>query len=135
MTDEELIARLRELGDHASFEPHMHHKAADRIEDLVERNKELALQLLATQGQAAEAKLATCERHRDAYAEMDRIGTQAVRDLEAKLEKAVEALELIVVDNTWGLEHQTYMKCRKALAEIKSGVATTPYGLEGESHD
>ena len=55
MTDTELIARLRDLGDHASFEPHMHHTAADRIEYLVERNKELALQLLATQGQAAEA--------------------------------------------------------------------------------
>jgi hypothetical protein len=37
-----------------------------------------------------EAKLATCEKYRDAYAECDRIGTQAVRDLEAKLEKAVE---------------------------------------------
>ena len=45
-------------------------------------------------------------------------------EAEAKLAKAVEALELIVVDNTWGLEHQTYMKCRKALAEIK-----------GESHE
>jgi chromosome segregation ATPase len=32
-----------------------------------------------------EAKLATCEKYRDAYAECDRIGTQAVRDLEAKL--------------------------------------------------
>lgn len=38
-------------------------------------------------------KLATCEKYRDAYAECDRIGTQAVRDLEAKLAKAVEALE------------------------------------------
>lgn len=31
MTDAELIARLRDLGDHAAFEPHMHHVAADRI--------------------------------------------------------------------------------------------------------
>ena len=69
-------------------------------------------------------KLATCEKYRDAYAECDRIGTQTVRDLEAKLAKAVEALGLIVVDNTWGLEHKTYMKCRATLAEIK-----------GESHD
>ena len=45
------------------------------------------------------AKLAICEKYRDAYAECDRIGTQAVRDLEAKLAecearlgKAVEAL-------------------------------------------
>jgi len=33
----------------------------------------------------ANDKLATCEKYRDAYAECDRIGTQAVRDLEAKL--------------------------------------------------
>jgi hypothetical protein len=39
-----------------------------------------------------EAKLATCEKYRAAYAECDRIGAQAVRDLEAKLGKAVEAL-------------------------------------------
>jgi hypothetical protein len=42
-----------------------------------------------------EAKLATCEKYRDAYAECDRIGTQAVRDLEDKLAKAVEALGII----------------------------------------
>lgn len=29
-----LVKRLRDLGDHASFEPHMHHTAADRIEEL-----------------------------------------------------------------------------------------------------
>jgi hypothetical protein len=33
MTDD-LVKRLRDLGDHASFEPHMHHVAADRIEQL-----------------------------------------------------------------------------------------------------
>jgi chromosome segregation ATPase len=49
---------------------------------------ELCRQLIA-----AEDKLATCEKYRDAYAECDRIGTQAVRDLEAKLAKAVEALD------------------------------------------
>jgi hypothetical protein len=40
-----------------------------------------------------EAKLAACEKYRDAYAECDRIGTQAVRELEAKLAKAVEGFE------------------------------------------
>lgn len=98
----------------------------DRIESLTE-------QLAAAQHDAKEAEayaeeleanLATCEKYRDAYDEMGRIGTQAVRDLEGKLAKAVEALGLIVVDNTWGLEHETYMKCRATLAEIK-----------GESHD
>jgi hypothetical protein len=33
MTDD-LVKQLRWLGDHASFEPHMHHVAADRIEKL-----------------------------------------------------------------------------------------------------
>jgi hypothetical protein len=40
----------------------------------------------------ANDKLATCEKYRDAYAECDGIGTQAVRDLEAKPAKAVVAL-------------------------------------------
>ena len=39
------------------------------------------------------AKLATCKKYRDAYAECDRIATQAVRDLDAKLAKAVWALK------------------------------------------
>jgi hypothetical protein len=46
--------------------------------------------------EALERSLATCEKYRDAYAECDRIGTQAVRDLEAKLAKAVEAHQRIV---------------------------------------
>jgi hypothetical protein len=33
MTDD-LVKQLRWLGDHASFEPHMHHTAANRIEKL-----------------------------------------------------------------------------------------------------
>ena len=33
MTDD-LVKRLRWLGDHASFDAHMHHTAADRIEKL-----------------------------------------------------------------------------------------------------
>ena len=44
---------------------------------------------------SAETKLATCEKYRDAYAECDRIGTQAVRDLEAKVEAMRGALERI----------------------------------------
>ena len=35
--------------------------------------------------EALAAKLETCEKYRDAYAECDRIGTQAVRDLEAEV--------------------------------------------------
>ena len=42
-----------------------------------------------------------------------------IEELEAKLAKAVEALEEIVIDDTWGLEHAVYMKCRTTLAELK----------------
>jgi hypothetical protein len=38
------------------------------------------------------AKLATCEKYRDAYAECDRIGTQAVRDLEVGLAKTQDVI-------------------------------------------
>jgi hypothetical protein len=33
-THDDLVKRLRDLGDHGSYEPHMHHAAADRIEEL-----------------------------------------------------------------------------------------------------
>jgi hypothetical protein len=55
---------------------YMKYLRADRIEEL-------------------EAKLTACEKYRNAYAECDRIGTQSVRELGAKLAKAVSALELI----------------------------------------
>jgi len=51
----DLVERLRDLGDRAGFEPHMHHAAADRIEALEAENRELAMQLLVTDGQAQEA--------------------------------------------------------------------------------
>ena len=71
-------------------------------------------------------KLATCEKYRDAYVECDRIGTQAVRDLEAKLAKAVEALgDISGNGNAAGRSPQLMSdKARATLAEIK-----------GESHD
>ena len=59
-------------------------------------------------------KLATCEKYRDAYAEMGRIGTQAVRDLEAKLAKAVEALQ-------WCAMYGDGDVALATLAEIKGG--------------
>lgn len=48
------------------------------------------------------------------YVRADRI-----EELEAKLAKATGALEVIVTDDTWGLEHDTYRKCRTTLAELK----------------
>ena len=85
--------------------------------------------------EALTAKLATCEKYRDAYDEMGRIGTQAVRDLEAKLAQAVEALEALIQQThdcekelTEDLHHMDFCgesepltKARATLAEIKSG--------------
>ena len=42
MSDDDLVKRLRDLGDHAAFEPHMHHTAADRIKKLEAENKLLS---------------------------------------------------------------------------------------------
>ena len=44
---------------------------------------------------------------------------EIISKLETKLAKAVEALGAIVVDDTWGLDHDVYMMCRTTLAEIK----------------
>jgi hypothetical protein len=73
-----------------------------------------------------EANLATCEKYRDAYAECDRIGTQAVRDLEAKLAKVVDALEVIRDRQYYrmGPGVTAQVIARATLAEIK-----------GESHE
>jgi hypothetical protein len=59
------------------------------------------------------AKLATCEKYRDAYDKMGRIGTEAYRDLEAKLAKAVEALR------EWDdlIKHQ-YSGSREAMSDM-----------------
>jgi hypothetical protein len=49
-------------------------------------------------------QLATCEKYRDAYAECDRIGTQAVRDLEDKLALMVFERDEVIMferDEAW----------------------------------
>jgi hypothetical protein len=70
-------------------------------------------------------KLATCEKYRDAYAGCDRIGTQAVRDLEAKLAKAVGALDTLLAAADTGVGFTSARDIARAtLAEIK-----------GESHE
>jgi len=73
-------------------------EAADRIEQLEARNKELTLQLLATSGQAADA--------------LD------------KLAKAVEALRSVedeYNDIQWGPELQSIKQVRAVLAELEGG--------------
>lgn len=54
MTDQELIERLRLQSEHIPVRT-LFDDAADRIEKLLELNKELTLQLLAVHGQAADA--------------------------------------------------------------------------------
>ena len=120
MTDEELIAmaRLAQRDERMSTGA-LYGDLADRIEALTEQ-----LAAARQDAKAAEDELEMQEQEA-CMMENDYIKLEKERDaLEAKLAKAVEALGLIVVDNTWGLEHKTYMKCRATLAEIK-----------GESHD
>jgi len=74
MTDQELIARLRDWEEH-------------------------------DEGKINDAREAAADR---------------IEALTAKLAKAVEALGAIVVDDTWGLDHDVYMMCRATLAEIKA---------------
>jgi hypothetical protein len=42
---EDLTKRLRDLGDHAAYEPHMHHAAADQIDDLKREIQDLHRQV------------------------------------------------------------------------------------------
>jgi len=42
-----------------------------------------------------------------------------LEELKTKVEVATQALEDIMVDPTWGLEHETYMRCRDALRKLK----------------
>lgn len=89
MTDQELIARLR---DGCNLQQRDGENAADRIEALQKALKDQS----SVSDRLAE-QLATCEKYRDAYAECDRIGTQAVRDLETKLAKTEVINKLLTV--------------------------------------
>jgi hypothetical protein len=106
MTDAELIARwddyVESMGSVMGEVEHMAQQMRDRIEALTAERDDYAFKLADANNTYSEMhvalseandKLATCEKYRDAYAECDKIGTQAVRELEAKLAKAVEVLE------------------------------------------
>ena len=133
--DAELIARLRDAPADGLGTENLCLEAADRIEALIAEQSNLVVaahrqgydqaravsselrRAMAERIMELEAKLATCEKYRDAYAECDRIGAQAVRDLEAKLAKAVEALQ-------WCAMYGDGDVALATLAEIK-----------GESHE
>ena len=120
-------------------EPQVEYVRADRIEQLVATNEELtkerddyANKLMQANNTYTEMhleierlsdKLATCGKYRDAYAELDRIGTQAVRELEAKLAKAVDAINVATQHEPKGLypDHvPNYWLLRATLAAIKA---------------
>jgi hypothetical protein len=88
LTEELTVAEQRGYANAMEAERKLHE---DRIEALTaERDEQIEwVKRLADMQIASEVKLATCEKYRDAYAECDRIGTQAVRDIEAKLAKAM----------------------------------------------
>jgi uncharacterized protein YdaT len=117
-------------------------QTADRIEALIAERDDYAFKLADANNTYSEMhvalseandKLATCEKYRDAYAECDKIGTQAVRELEAKLAKAVEALRDLIQhahncekELTEELHHQDFCgeslpltNARATLAEIE----------------
>jgi len=106
---DDLVKRLREVAEATGPNDarQVALDAADRISDL-------------------EAKLATCEKYRDAYDKMGRIGTEAYRDLEAKLAKAVEERdEAIRRRDAWKSKAEGYDAVRKALRE-KVGAPWPP---------
>ena len=94
---DDLVKRLRDLGDHASFEPHMHHTAADRIEEL-----------------EADLRYAN-KRIEHAFERNDR-QAQTIDNLTTKLAKAVEALEKLDVGEGWAAQI-----ARTTIAELTGG--------------
>jgi hypothetical protein len=79
----------------------------DHIEQLVAANKSMIKELKTCRmAQAvmdntvaeAEKKRDDARKYRDAYAECDRIGTQAVRDLEARLDATKDKAEAAILD-------------------------------------
>jgi Zn-dependent M32 family carboxypeptidase len=131
MSDEEIDALKHRAMD--AFKAHLLYSSATEqvranvIVDLVQALTELQLEATTAdrwltaacdRADASEAKLATCEKYRDAYAERDRIGTQAVRDLEAKLAKAHEKEIAVWSENYAALER----KLEAARADTKKAV-------------
>ena len=155
MTDKELTLAMAELQevvrcrcdeayrDRGLKDPQCECDSAEAVKVVADRIEALTEQLAAAQQDAKEAeayaeeleqRLSICERHRDAYAECDRIGTQAVRDLEAKLAKAVEVIEWALISwddhnkHGYNMQGDWVFDARATLVEIN--------GLnKGESHE
>jgi hypothetical protein len=95
--------------------------------EAMNKNQGAMIRQADRRGDALEAKLATCEKYRDAYAECDSIGTQAVRDRDANLAKLVSIAKRITSfeDTTEELAEcgcarcKAHLKLRATLAEIE----------------
>lgn len=134
--DEELIARLRDAPADGLGTENLCLEAADRIEQLKHRLFQCAsdLQIYMDAFAVSEAKLSICEKYRDAYDEMGRIGTQAVRDLEAKLAKAEAGLLAIAKRDEqmiWGEDYEV----EEAFKDMRDIALATLAEIKGESHE
>ncbi len=127
------------------LELHEHIKALTAENKRLGQQCEGLMQAGMNNGQAliiAEAKLATCEKYRDAYDKMGRIGTEAYRDLEAKLAKAVELLKEArqdleaYVTHDWPKDvHPHYDKKWERDMELCRRIDATLAEIKGDSHD
>jgi hypothetical protein len=117
MTDETLVRALSK----GIADIDQQQEAADRIEALTEQLE--AARADAKEAEAYAEELEESLRARTAERNHANDVTDAaieeVNRLKALLAKAVEALREIVVDDTWGLDHKVYMKCRKVLRMIE----------------
>jgi signal transduction histidine kinase len=107
--DDDLVKHLRDLGEHAIFEPHMHHVAADRIEELAAENKRLNEQMDSIEEMGTESLNALPDclmRLAPALVEND--------DLKVKLAKAVAFIEDLI-----GCEWPYNAQAERILAELK----------------
>ena len=78
MTYNDLVKHLRYLGDHASYEPDMHHTAADRIEQLAATNASLDADL--SKAIAALQKVRDFVRDLEPYADQGHTLAPALHD-------------------------------------------------------
>lgn len=133
--NDDLKKRLRDIGDHAAFEPHMqmHHKAADRIEALEaqlakvtrERDEAKAMQECACD---YDNPTDVCLGH---YQLFERLYASREAQYKDKLAKAVEAIRLY--DEFWSRGGIYNANCftnkidytihaAEVLAEIEKGI-------------
>jgi hypothetical protein len=109
------IAHLRDLGDRAAFEPHMHHKAADEIEQLDKACKEWA-EVSQNNFQRAKAAQAALEEHKQGAMEAIRLVGQSARNAGLWQGKA-EGLAIILTECINDLEQAINKKVHKESME------------------